>query len=130
MSDVEHDYNLMKMQLKIELNSLYTNGTPGRMLVFAKQARDIMYRCTANDASVARDCDRLIRDYIKILNNRIKESQSVNHEVKPSSMFSHNFFLAELYMSRPELVEELIVEYPFAFMYVGADWSAWTQLLK
>lgn len=129
MTDLSHSVRLLSAQMKLQMNSSMLEWGPGDQLKFAKQSFHIIQQCSTTDYSVRSDCLNIIQQYIRILNDTNKKFSDRNQRPRQSSIMLHKFFLSDLHLWDQDWVQHLMEIYPYAFIYVGEEWSAWTAIL-
>lgn len=130
MMEVKHSLRLLKMQMKLELNANFSSETPGSRLRTAKQAFEILNRCSLSDTEIASDCLKIIINYIQCLHDTNASLVAGNRSPTRASLFIHNLFLSDLYKHDPAWMNQIVQQYPYAFVNVNEEWCSWTKLLK
>lgn len=130
MSDVKGQIRLLKMQMKIELNTSWASPTPGGYLKSAKQALEIAKLCDDSTSDTLSECKGVIMQYIRCMDTFNTQRIDLGLDFKNAAKWMHGSFLNDLYQYNPPWVAGLVELYPHVFIIVNdKEWCAWTKLL-
>lgn len=136
-SSHETNLELLKMQMKLEMNASLSPDTPGTYLKHAKKAMSIS--ASANEdpqldlsqkQKIIIGCNSIISRYVYLLAMTNKNRIELNIDSERALTVAHIMMLRDLYAHDQDLTQKLLEEYPHAFTILDAPWCAWTQLLK